>query len=121
MLYQNGTSKGTQVTGGELVTFKVSATALAVTVSDLISFYRRNRTVNRSQLAQIQLKANETLRIARARAVGDLARVNVEEIARTQYLIDSLNLDGMALTHAMMTLDQLSVELMTNLKGLGSA
>jgi hypothetical protein len=108
------------MTGAELVTFKVSATALAVKVSDLVSFYRERRVVDRTRLDQIKLQADEALRIARARAVGGLARVNIEEIAKTQYLIDYFNLNGEALRHAMTQLEQLSTELTLNLKGLGN-
>jgi hypothetical protein len=109
------------MTGAELVTFKVSATALAVKVSDLVTLYRQRSVVNRTQLAQIKLKADEALGIARSRAVSEVARVNVEEIAKTQHLIDSLNLSGIALGHAMMQLDQLNTQLIQILKGLGNA
>ena len=107
--------------GAELVTFKVSATALAIKVSDLVTIYRQKSVVNRAQLEQLRWRADEALRLARARAVGDLSRVNIEEIAKTQHLIDSLNLSGVALYHAMMQLDQLSAELIQNLKGLSNA
>jgi hypothetical protein len=107
--------------GAELVTFKVSATALAVKVSELVTFYRQKSVVNRAELEQLKWRADEALRLARARAVGDLSRVNIEEIAKTQYLIDSLNLSGTALYHAMMQLDHLSAALIKNLDGLSNA
>ena len=81
--------KGARVPA-ELVTFKVGATALAVKISDLVAFYREKSVVNRTRLNQIKLKADEALRIARSRGAGELARVNVEEIAKTQHLIDYL-------------------------------
>ena len=108
------------MTGAELVTFKKSATALSGVISDLVSFYRRRRELNQAQLAQVKLEADKTLRIARTKAVGELSRINVEEISKTWLVIKSLKLEGVALDHAVEQLDQLSVELVANLRGLGS-
>jgi hypothetical protein len=109
------------VTGSELATFKVSATAISVSISEVVSLYKRNRVVNRAKLQQLQLQAEQALREARTRAVANLARVNIEEIAATQRYIDSLHLNGAALDYAMLHLEQLSVQLADNLKRLGHA
>ncbi|HEY1915851.1 MAG TPA: hypothetical protein VGH27_09775 [Streptosporangiaceae bacterium] len=106
---------------GEMVTFKASAGAVAVTLSDVIASYKRTRTVNHGKLVLLEMQADAALRIARARGTSSLAQINIEEIAATQRLIDSLNLYGPALDHAMRQLETLSYSLAENLRGFGHA
>ena len=110
-----------QVTGSELVAFNVSANALAITVSNVVSLYRRDRAIDRAKLRQIEQEAEEALRYARGQALGNLARINIEEIAATQRYIDSLRLKDAALDYAMQTLEQLHRQLIENLKGFSHA
>lgn len=55
--------------------------------------------------------------IARARGMGEVARANIDEIAKTQNFIDQLHMDGAALDYAMSYMDRLNDMLNVNLEG----
>jgi len=109
------------MTGSELAAFNASANALAVSVSNIISLYRRDRAIDRAEIQKIALNAEAALAEARARALGNLAIINIQEIAATQRYIDSLSLNNAALDGAILTLEQLSLQLAENLKRFSHA
>ena len=47
------------MSGAELVGFNVSANAVALTASQVISNYKQNQTINRAKLQQLKLQADE--------------------------------------------------------------
>ena len=104
------------MTGSELAAFGSSARAVTSTIMQIVSAYRRNKFVDREKLRQLELQAETALRAVRAHALGHLYRVNIEEIAATQKTIESLHLSGAALEHAMLHLEQLSSDLLANLR-----
>ena len=53
----------------------------------------------------------------RVRGMGEVARANIDEIAKTQNFIDQLHMDGAALDYAMSYIDRLNDMLNVNLEG----
>lgn len=93
-----------------------AAKEVSSTVSSLVSTYREIRSVRKRDI--IILKENiQTFRATcRSRGMGELIRTNIEEISKTQQLIDSQNLSPFALEMAMGQLGQLNKMLTKNLE-----
>lgn len=96
------------MTGGEIVTFKQGASLVATAAQGVIKVYRANRTVNKHELQQLRTASERSVALARINAVGDLARANIQELADTARLIDSLPSGSVALPFAMDQLEHLN-------------
>lgn len=108
-------TKVVQVPGGELVVLEQQARSIVGLVSDLVSGWQYSRQVTRQKIQELQSTAQVALREGAARGIGELCRINIEEIAKTSELISSLPLQGESRDMAMAHLRQLSEALERNL------
>lgn len=75
-------------------------------VNSLVTTYRQTHLVNKTQKQALNIRIKEYLALERGRAIGEVSRNNVREIAKTMELINSMNLEGAALAMAMETLEE---------------
>ena len=75
-------------------------------VNSLVTTYRQTHLVNKTQKQALNIRIKEYFALERGRAIGEVSRNNVREIAKTMELINSMNLEGVALTMAMETLEE---------------
>ena len=73
------------------------------------------KTVKKQESIILKEKIRAFQTIARARGMGEIARANIDEIAKTQEFIDRLQMDGAALDYAMTYMERLSDMLNINL------
>lgn len=106
------------MTGAELTAFESTARSVVGIIRQIVRQYRESRIVDHNKTRELQLTADSAYRQAMALALGELARIHIQEIAETQRLIDSLKLKEEALGHAMRHLEKLSYALEQNLEGL---
>lgn len=106
----------------ELVAFSQHAGAVATIAAKIVRTYQETRNVLRKDADALRFQTQQALVMARAQALGGLARENIVQIARTQDLIDRYKssnlLDGYAYAAAIDQLRILSHELAENLEDL---
>lgn len=98
----------------ELVVLHAARSA-AGTIGEVIRIYRERRSIDASAIAQARRDVALIERAAHARNIAALARTNVNEIVKTQRLIDSMEPSGEAYWMCMENLRQLNEELVANL------
>lgn len=89
-----------------------SIQAVGTVVTGILHTYATTRTVHRAELTALKDKISEARAQLGAQARGRLLRTNLEELAETQRLIDSLGFRGDSLSYAMDQLRLLHGELM---------
>lgn len=93
-----------------------AAKEVSSTVSSLISTYHDIRSVRKHDIIILEEKIKIYRATCRSKGIGDLIRTNIEEISKTQHLIDSQNLSSFALELAMGQLRNLNEMLTKNLE-----
>lgn len=93
-----------------------AAKEVSSTVSSLVSTYRDIRSVKKHDIIILEENIKNFRATCRSRGVGELIRINIEEISKTQHLIDSQNLSSFALELAMGQLRNLNEMLTKNLE-----
>ena len=97
------------------LTVWTAAKEVSSALSTMVSTYKTLKTVKKeSIILKEKIRAFQT--IARARGMGEIARANIDEIAKTQEFIDRLQMDGAALDYAMTYMERLSDMLNINLE-----
>lgn len=95
-----------------------AAKSVSTAVASIITTYRKSKAVKKQELAALEAKIKIYVTQARAHAIGEIIRVNIEEIASTQRYIDQQNLDGIALEMAIEQLHELNCLLRANLNNV---
>lgn len=88
--------------------------AVGTAVTEIVKTYRLSRSYNRAELDALSDRLAEVRAQAAAQGRGRLMRTNIEELAATQQLIDSLGLEGHVLGLAVDQLRTLSSALKRN-------
>ena len=70
--------------------------------------YRQNHVISRTELQLLRIDGGSAVARALIAARGEIARANIQEIADTVRLIDSLPPDSLAIQYAVDQLDHLS-------------
>lgn len=96
------------MTGSEIATFREGATIIASAIQAIVKVYRQNRTIALADLQLLRIDADKTATLALIQARGEIARANVDEIAKTARLINSLSEDDIAVQYAISQLEHLS-------------
>lgn len=91
-----------------------SVRAVGTAVAEVVKTYRLSRTYNRAELEALNDRIAETRALVGAQRRGRIIRANIEELAATQQLIDSLGMTGYGLEMAMDQLRSLSSALKRN-------
>lgn len=85
-------------------------------ISSMVSTFHTLRTIRKEDSIKLKSRIKTLDNIAKAEGLGELARANIREIAKTQELIDRSNLTGEALRFAMLQLEDLNNMLEKNVK-----
>ena len=99
----------------ELVLLQSVRTATG-TATDIIRLYRERRVVDRANLARLRDQVALIERQAHAENVAALARTNIQELVKTQRLIDSMEPTGETFWLCIQQVRQLGDELAANLR-----
>ena len=99
------------------LTVWTAAKEVSTAVGTMVNTYKTLRTVKKQESIILKEKIRAFQTIARARGMGEVARANIDEIAKTQNFIDQLHMDGAALDYAMSYMDRLNDMLNVNLEG----
>lgn len=103
---------------------KEAAVVVSGTITSLITRTRASGVVQRTQLELLKNQTAKVLADARAYHAGELVTTNLEQLAKTQDYIDSLEkrgqLHGRSLDYAMQQLDELNNMLRHNLRNYES-
>ena len=83
--------------------------------ASLIDVFNSGRQLRRREMNELKIRIDYFLRSEYARQSGELVRVHIEEIAKTQRYIDEQNLTGTALNLAMSQLEALNSKLSNSL------
>lgn len=104
-----------------------AAKAVGALASSIAKAYIQRRDEKRMQVRKLNLDAQRAimqidvdLRIEKGRLMGQLARVNIQEIALTAQHIEQSNLTGPAYAEAMSHLEMLSQRLIKGLEEFGT-
>ena len=90
------------------LTVWTAAKEVSSALSTMVSTYKTLKTVKKQESIILKEKIRAFQTIARARGMGEIARANIDEIAKTQEFIDRLQMDGAALDYAMTYMERLS-------------
>ncbi len=85
-------------------------------ISSMVSTYHTLRMIRKEDSVRLKNKLKTLETIAKAEGLGELARANIREIAKTKDLIDQSNLNDEALKYAMLQLEELNYMLEKNIK-----
>lgn len=99
------------------LTVWTAAKEVSTAVGTMVNTYKTLRTVKKQESIILKEKIRAFQTIARARGMGEVARANIDEIAKIQNFIDQLHMDGAALDYAMSYMDRLNDMLNVNLEG----
>lgn len=99
------------------LTVWTAAREVSTAVGTMVNTYKTLRTVKKQESIILKEKSRAFQTIARVRGMGEVARANIDEIAKTQNFIDQLHMDGAALDYAMSYIDRLNDMLNVNLEG----
>ena len=88
---------------------------IASTANSMLGMYRDTNTVDIRKRTYLRERINELVARTHARALGDLTRINIEELVKTQRLIDSYGTGGRLYEMQMVHLRELSNALVENL------
>jgi hypothetical protein len=102
--------------GAEIAAFSGGARRVLHLANALVGTWQQGAVVSRSKVQELRIESERMIYEARARATGDLIRLNIIEIVETARLIESANLTGIALVSAMGQLQLLSDKLAENLR-----
>jgi GTP1/Obg family GTP-binding protein len=108
MEYREHRERTKSMTGGEVAAYRASVSLITTTAQGIISVYRQNRQISKSQLQLLRTEAEKSVAMARAQALGDISRANLRELIDTARLIESLDPYSPALPYSMDQLDQLN-------------
>ena len=97
------------MTGAEVTVFQQSAATLISTIRSVVKIYRQTSVVNRGELAVIREHTKLALAMAHGHALGQLARVHLNEIGDTQHLIDSYSQRGAGPVQIRAMMSQLEI------------
>ena len=104
----------------ELITLINSMLDTTNKVTSLISWFRATRTTNQAKLNAIIVETETQIRVAKSKGASRIVTCNLEEVARTQRLIDSYVYDGAlhgdSLVDAYEQLEELNITLRDNLR-----
>lgn len=81
------------------------------TLKSFIDYYKETHTINKMKKIALKNKIDNFLVQQKIKGCSEIATLNIQEIAKTQNLIDSLNLSDKALDMAMGQLDRLNESL----------
>lgn len=98
------------------LTIWTAAKDVSTAVGTMVNTYRTLKTVRKQESIILKEKIRSFQTTAKARGIGEVARANIEEIAKTQNFIDQLHMDGAALDYAMGYMDHLNDMLNVNLQ-----
>ena len=98
------------------LTVWTAAKEVSSALSTMVSTYKTLKTVKKQESIILKEKIRAFQTIARARGMGEIARANIDEIAKTQEFIDRLQMDGAALDYVMTYMERLSDMLNINLE-----
>ena len=99
------------MTGSEIVAFREGASLVTAAVQGLVRVYRQNQTVSKSKIEILRIDADKAVVLARSHARGEIARANIQEIANTARLIDTLPAGSPAVQYAIDQLELLDLSL----------
>ena len=85
-------------------------------VSSIVSTFRSLHIIRKEDSIKLKNRLKNLETIAKAEGLGELARVNIREIAKTQEVIDRANLTGIARELAIKQLEELSNMLEKNVR-----
>mgnify|MGYP001852038514 FL=1 len=98
------------------LTVWTAAKEVSTALGAMVNTYKTLRTVKKQESIILKEKIRAFQTIARARGMGEVARANIDEVAKTQVFIDQLHMDGAALDYAMGYMDRLNDMLNSNLE-----
>lgn len=84
----------------------------------VINTYKSFRVVRKQEMAALDIKIKTFQAKTYAREVGEVIRLNIQEIADTQRYIEQQNCTGLALEMAIDQLGELNILLRDNLSSL---
>lgn len=93
-----------------------AAKEVSSTVASLVSTYHQISSVRKRDIIILKENIQVFRATCRSKGMGELIRTNIEEISKTQSLIDSQNLSPFALEMAMSQMGQLNKMLTKNLE-----
>lgn len=93
-----------------------AAKEVSSALGTMVSTYKTLRTVKKQESIILKEKIRAFQTITRARGMGEVARANIDEIAKTQEFINKLYMDGAALDYAMSYMERLNDMLNINLE-----
>ena len=99
------------LTGSEIVAFREGASLVTAAVQGLVHVYRQNQTVSKRKIEILRIDADKAVLLAWGHARGEIARANIQEIANTARLIDTLPTGSPAVQYAIEQLELLSLSL----------
>lgn len=98
------------------LTVWTAAKEVSTALEAVVSTYKTLKTVKKQESIILKEKIRAFQTVARARGMGEVARANIDEVAKTQVFIDQLHMDGAALDYAMGYMDRLNDMLNHNLE-----
>lgn len=98
-----------------LIVFE-AAKSVSGAVGSILATYRQGKAIRREQKELLKKRIESYKAVAASRALGEVFKTNIEEIAKAQQLIESMNLSDYAYDMAMEQLRILNNELKRNLE-----
>ena len=84
--------------------------------ASLIDVFNSGRQIRRREMTELKIRIDSFIRSEYAHQAGELVRVHIEEIAKTQRYIEEQHLSGTALNLAMSQLEALNAKLSISLR-----
>lgn len=85
-------------------------------ISSMVTTFKALKTVKKEDAIKLKERIKVIESISRTYGLGEIARANINELAKTQKYIEQCNLNGVALKHAISQLENLGNMLEKNLE-----
>lgn len=85
-------------------------------ISSMATTFKALKTVKKEDNIKLKERIKVIETVARSYGLGEIARANINELAKTQKHIEQCNLNGTALKYAMLQLENLGNMLEKNLE-----
>lgn len=100
--------------GADLVPFE-AVKEVSTLVGKIIKFYDTTKELRMRDVRDLRMQTAAILRVRESQILGQVIRMNIEQIAETNERIEQKNLTGLALELAMGQLRELDILLRENL------
>lgn len=85
-------------------------------IHSMVSTFKTIKAVQKEDNIKLKEKIKVIEKLARSYGLGEIARANINELAKTQKYIEKCDLNGLALKYAMRQLEELGNMLEINLE-----